>query len=108
MREVGIRDLKNRLSEYLRAVDHGEVILVTVRGRPVAEIGKPFQPPPGWEELGLSAQFWEMVARGTIHLGKLGPQEYEMPPGPGMPAGTAQELIDWDRDEDDRLGFPRQ
>jgi prevent-host-death family protein len=36
--DVGIRDLKARLSEYLERVAHGEVITVTSRGRRVAQI----------------------------------------------------------------------
>lgn len=36
--EVGIRDLKARLSEHLERVTRGEVITVTSRGRRVAQI----------------------------------------------------------------------
>lgn len=36
MATVGIRELKNRLSEYLRRVARGERITVTDRGRPLA------------------------------------------------------------------------
>lgn len=36
--DVGIRDLKARLSEYLARVEHGEIIGVTSRGKRVAEI----------------------------------------------------------------------
>jgi prevent-host-death family protein len=36
--EVGIRELKARLSEYLERVERGEMISVTSRGRPVAHI----------------------------------------------------------------------
>lgn len=36
--EVGIRDLKARLSEHLERVKRGEVITVTSRGRRVAQI----------------------------------------------------------------------
>lgn len=35
---VGVRELKNRLSEYLRAVREGQRVLVTDRGRVVAEL----------------------------------------------------------------------
>jgi prevent-host-death family protein len=35
---VGVRDLKNRLSEYLRRVRSGEEILVTYHGEVVAEL----------------------------------------------------------------------
>jgi prevent-host-death family protein len=38
MREVGVRELKRSLSETLRAVEHGEQVRVTVRGRAVADI----------------------------------------------------------------------
>jgi prevent-host-death family protein len=36
--DVGIRDLKARLSEYLARVERGEVIGITSRGRRIAEI----------------------------------------------------------------------
>lgn len=34
--EVSVRELKNHLSEYLRRVQAGEELTVTVRGQPVA------------------------------------------------------------------------
>ena len=44
MTTVGVRDLKNRLSEYLRRVADGDRITVTDRGRPVAVITPPDAP----------------------------------------------------------------
>ena len=41
MKTVGVRELKNRLSEYIRHVRAGEGVLVTDRGEVVAEIGPP-------------------------------------------------------------------
>jgi len=41
MSEVGIKALKNRLSEYVRAAAAGETVLVTDRGRVVAELIAP-------------------------------------------------------------------
>ena len=41
MRTVGIRELKNRLSEFLRLVQQGEEVLVTDRGRVIAELRQP-------------------------------------------------------------------
>lgn len=38
MTSVGIRELKNRLSEFMHRVDAGERMVVTDRGRPVAVI----------------------------------------------------------------------
>ena len=41
MRSVGIKALGSRLSEYVRLAGSGETILVTNRGRAVAEFGPP-------------------------------------------------------------------
>jgi len=38
MKQVGVAQLKARLSEYLRAVRHGETIAVLDRATPIAEI----------------------------------------------------------------------
>jgi prevent-host-death family protein len=38
MREIGVRELKARLSSVLREVEEGGQIRVTVRGRPVADL----------------------------------------------------------------------
>ncbi|MCX6053305.1 MAG: type II toxin-antitoxin system prevent-host-death family antitoxin [Chloroflexi bacterium] len=35
---VGTRDLKNKLSEYLRRVKAGEIITVTEHGKPIGQI----------------------------------------------------------------------
>ena len=43
MADVGIRELKQRLSEYLDRAERGEVVRVTDRGRPKAMLG----PVPG-------------------------------------------------------------
>ncbi len=41
MKSVGLRELKNRLSEYVREVRSGESVLVTDRGEVVAELVPP-------------------------------------------------------------------
>ena len=38
MLQVGIRALKSRLSEFVRRAGNGETIVVTERGRPVAQL----------------------------------------------------------------------
>jgi prevent-host-death family protein len=43
MSDVGIRELKQRLSEYLDRAERGEVLRITDRGRPKAVLG----PMPG-------------------------------------------------------------
>jgi prevent-host-death family protein len=41
VRSVGIKVLKNKLSEYIRIASQGETVLVTDRDRVVAEIVSP-------------------------------------------------------------------
>jgi prevent-host-death family protein len=45
MTTVGVRELKNRLSEFLRQVADGRRITVTDRGRPVAVLAPPTERP---------------------------------------------------------------
>jgi prevent-host-death family protein len=55
MRKVGLKILKNKLSEYVRLAAAGETVVVTDRGRAVAEIG-PHKPETGltpFQERGL-------------------------------------------------------
>jgi prevent-host-death family protein len=66
MRTVGIRDLKNRLSEYLRQVRLGEGVLVTDRGEVVAELL-----PPGQVrgDPSVPAGLLSLAKRGLLTLG---------------------------------------
>ncbi|SRR5712692_9095284 len=41
MRSVGLKTLKNKLSEYVRLAAGGETVLVTDRDRVIVEIGPP-------------------------------------------------------------------
>lgn len=41
MREFGSFEAKNRLAELLDAVEHGEEIMITRRGKPVAKLVRP-------------------------------------------------------------------
>lgn len=41
MKTVGVRELKNRLSEYLRQARSGDSVLVTDRGQVIAELTAP-------------------------------------------------------------------
>jgi prevent-host-death family protein len=38
MKTVGLKTLKNKLSEYVRLAEKGETVVITDRGRAVAEI----------------------------------------------------------------------
>ena len=66
MKVVGLRELKNRLSEYVRQVRSGEEVLVTDRGAVVAELG-----PPGRAAMGgaVPAGLVELSTRGLVTIG---------------------------------------
>lgn len=42
--DVSIAEAKNRLPELIRAVEHGEKVVITRHGKPVAQLAPP--PPP--------------------------------------------------------------
>lgn len=71
MSEVGIKVLKNRLSEYVRAAAAGETVLVTDRGRVVAELIAPRV------RAGASAaeqRLGELARQGLLTPAKLSPR----------------------------------
>lgn len=63
MTTVGARELKNRLGRYLRQAQEGETILITERGRPVAEL-RPLSP----AALDVDDRLRELAARGIVRL----------------------------------------
>jgi prevent-host-death family protein len=66
MKTVGVRELKNKLSEYLRRVRLGESVLVTDRGEVVAELL-----PPGQRQgdPSVPAGLQSLAKRGLLTLG---------------------------------------
>jgi antitoxin (DNA-binding transcriptional repressor) of toxin-antitoxin stability system len=56
MRVVGLKVLKNRLSEYVRLAREGETVLVTDRDHVVAELGPPRADHAGWVGNALLAE----------------------------------------------------
>ncbi|MEX2146908.1 MAG: type II toxin-antitoxin system prevent-host-death family antitoxin [Candidatus Rokuibacteriota bacterium] len=60
MTTVGIRELKNRLSEFLARVKTGERVFVTDRGRPIAVISPP---PDGEGDERITAMVRDGIAR---------------------------------------------
>ena len=64
MRSVGLKILKNKLSEYVRLAAGSETVLITDRGRVVAEI---VPPQPGRSPLPADARLAEAVREGWRH-----------------------------------------
>lgn len=86
MRAVGIKILKNRLSEYVRLAASGEVVLVTDRDRVVAELRPPSA---GRAELLADARLAEAVRQGWITP----PAGIPGPPAPGAGVAPLEELL---------------
>ena len=63
MRAVGLKELKNRLSEYVKIAAGGETVLVTNRDRVVAELGPPRE---GRSPLLADAALADAVRRGWL------------------------------------------
>jgi antitoxin (DNA-binding transcriptional repressor) of toxin-antitoxin stability system len=102
MKAVGVRDLKAHLSSYLRDVVAGEVVLVTDRGRVIAELRTPGQEPDP-RESETDRRLRQMAERFPLRVGE--PRDasvYRVSPI-RKPAGTAHDLLDADRDEGGRL-----
>lgn len=66
MKTVGLRELKNHLSAYIRRVRAGEAIMVTDRGQVVAEIRSPGQGSPGTK---VDPGVARLANRGLLILG---------------------------------------
>jgi antitoxin (DNA-binding transcriptional repressor) of toxin-antitoxin stability system len=95
MKAVAVRELKNRLSAYLRDVAGGEIVLVTDRGKVVAELRRPsvdaLQSP---SEMALR----RLVDDGLLTIGlPQDPAAYERPRV--RIARDVQELLDEERSE---------
>jgi antitoxin (DNA-binding transcriptional repressor) of toxin-antitoxin stability system len=98
MRAVGIKVLKNRLSEYVRLAAAGESVLVTNRDRVVAQLGPP---PPQRAESVADEALAQAVREGLVTPAALPPDT----PPPAPPAGlmTLHELLaDFDQSREDR------
>jgi antitoxin (DNA-binding transcriptional repressor) of toxin-antitoxin stability system len=97
MRTIGVRELKAHLSATLRDVQRGDVILVTDRGRVIAELRS-----PGGTGVMAGSPTDRALARlaadGRMRLGEPVPSPYQASPLE-CPAGTANELLGQERDE---------
>jgi prevent-host-death family protein len=65
MSTVGVRELKNRLTRYLRETKEGGEIVVTERGNPIAVI-QPIR--AAKRASGLEARLASLAARGVVTL----------------------------------------
>ena len=65
MSAVGIKELKNRLTQYLRRIKQGEEVIVTERGKPIALL-QPIQ--AAEHHTSLEARLARLAALGLVTL----------------------------------------
>lgn len=92
MRTVGLKVLKNKLSEYVRLAQGGEVVLVTDRDRVVAEL----RPPHERTTLASDAHLADLMRRGLM-TAPLVVREGPPPRAPVAPTATILAELDADR-----------
>lgn len=96
MRTIGVRDLKAHLSRVLREVQDGTAVLVTDRGRVVAELRRPDGGPTA--ESRSERALARLSAAGELRVAERKPGTYRASPM-SSPAGTARALLDADRND---------
>lgn len=92
MQTVGTREFKNRLSHYLRQVRRGRSLMVTDRGRPVAQLTPVLESNSGDRE--LMAVLRKLEAQGKLRLPTKPLRKFRPVPNRGK---SASEMIIEDR-----------
>ncbi len=89
MRAVGIKVLKNKLSEYVRLAASGETILVTDRDEVVAELSPPR---PERSSILADVRLAELVRQGILRPPLVASKD---PPqsGPPLPPGEFRKIL---------------
>jgi prevent-host-death family protein len=91
MREIGVGELKAKLSSVLRRVEHGERIRVTRRGRAVADIVPPMPE--------RSEAMKKLIAEGRVTPASRPPSEAP-PPAPRKTGRSASAFVLEERKEE--------
>ena len=90
MERIGVRELRQHASRWLRRVAEGETYEITVRGVPVARLS-PVAPPGGVLER-LAAEGLVTLATEDIHEVMERLEPIEIPPGEQSPSERLAEL----------------
>jgi antitoxin (DNA-binding transcriptional repressor) of toxin-antitoxin stability system len=96
VRTVGLKVLKNKLSEYVRLASQGETVLIADRDRVVAEL---VPPQPGRAETVSDAVLASLVREGVVTPAMVGPGEPPRTPAPTEKLRDVLEDLDADRSD---------
>ena len=96
MRTVGLKVLKNKLSEYVRLASQGETVLIADRDRVVAEL---VPPQPGRSETVSDAVLASLVREGVVTPALVGPGAPPRTPPPTEKLSDVLAGLDADRSE---------
>lgn len=97
---VGLRELKARLSAYVRKAREGETVLVTDRGQVVAELRA-----PSMQNATERAPLDDLVQSGALQRGLPNTPEVYEPSDLSLKEGTSGALLGWLRGGG---GLPRE
>src|SRR6266852_7325423 len=92
MRTVGIRELKDHLSDYLRQARAGELIVITDRGEPVAELSPAGT--AGDAEARVPSALAFLARQGRATIGSANDRASYPLLKPLMPPGAALQILD--------------
>lgn len=96
MRKVGIKVLKNKLSEYVRLAAEGETIAITDRDRVVAQMTPP---EPDLRKMSAEERREELIRRGVLTPAR----RPKVPLPPRRPIMSFEKLMrELDADREDR------
>jgi antitoxin (DNA-binding transcriptional repressor) of toxin-antitoxin stability system len=96
VRTVGLKILKNKLSEYVRLASQGETVLIADRDRVVAEL---VPPQPGRAERVSDAVLVGLVREGVVTPALVGPGTRPRTPPPTERLSDILAGLDADRSE---------
>jgi antitoxin (DNA-binding transcriptional repressor) of toxin-antitoxin stability system len=98
LKTVNIRSLKDGLSAYLRDVQHGDVLLVTDRGRVVAEVRQPTLGQPAVDSVFTREQ--RLVERGDLRVGASNVSALYQSTGLRLAEADIDAALAWTRGDD--------
>lgn len=93
---VGVRELKDHLSDYLRRARAGEWIVITDRGEPIAELSPPDM---ASSRAGASPELLALARQGRATVGATNDSAVYPLLKRILPSGRALDLLDDERDE---------